>query len=153
MRPRLLLLEPDAAFRLALIAALREAFDVSVPNRDDDLLRLARALRPDVALFAAGDRQRGEAMRLSRVLKTDVRSVPALGLYTHRGERGPSAAAVKDVAADGFLPSVVEPGALLPFAVALARGEVVLPNPWPDTAPLGLRRVLTRLLGRLGSSG
>lgn len=148
MRPRLLLIEPDLAFRLGAIVALRGAFDVQVPDRPDDILRLARAQRPDVALFAAGNQQRREAVRLSRVLKTDVRMVPALGLYTHTGERGPSATAVLDVAADGFLHDVGEPSALLAFGLALARGERLIPHPWPEGRQTGLRKLLTRLVGR-----
>lgn len=148
MRPRLLLIEPDPAFRLGAIAALRDAFDVQVPDRPDDILRLARGQRPDVALFAAGDHQRREAVRLARVLKTDVRMVPALGLYTHPGQRGPSAAAVADVGADGFLHDVDAPGALLAFALALAHGEKPIPHPWPEGRHSGLRKLLTRIAGR-----
>ncbi len=148
MRPRLLFLESDPAFRLGVIAALRDAFDIQVPDRADDILRLARAQRPDVALLAAGDRQRRETMRLTRVLKTDVRMVPALGLYTRAGETGPSAAAVLDVAADGILHHVEAPPALLPFALALGRGERMHPAVWPDGSPSPLRRLLNRLGGR-----
>ena len=122
MRPRLLLLEPDAAFRLGAISALREAFEVSVPEPGEDPLRFARATRPEVALLASGDRQRVEALRIARVLKTDVRAVPGLGLYARRGERGPSGPAFHDVAADGYFPELDDPAALVAFAIALGRG-------------------------------
>ena len=104
MRPRLLLLDADAAFRLRAIAELREAFELTVPAAGDDPLRVARAVRPDVALFAAGGRARVDALRLTRVLKTDVRVVPAIGLYARPGEELPSEAAVRAAQADGFLP-------------------------------------------------
>lgn len=148
MRLRLLLHDPDAAFRLRGIAALRDRFEVTVAQPGDDVIRVARAVRPDVALLAAGGRARVEALRLARVLKTDVRVVPALGLYTRPGEALPSEAAVLAAHADGLLPAVVEAEALVVFAEAIARGEARLPSPWPSGHLGPVRRLLTRVLGR-----
>ncbi len=148
VRPRLLLVDSDAAFRLRAIGALSERFDVTVPSPGEDVVRLARAVRPDVGCFACGGRSRVEALRLARVLKTDVRIVPSLGFYARNGESVPSRAAVEAVHVDGLLPGVEESAALLSFAEALLSGAHVMPEPWPADAPGPVRRLLTRLLGR-----
>lgn len=147
VRPRLLLHDPDAAFRLRAIGALREEFEVTAVQPGDDVIRLARALRPDVALLAAGGRARVDAIRLTRVLKTDVRVVPGMGLYTHPGEEPPTEAAVRTAQADGMLFEVSTGPPLLAFAQALARGERPLPQPWPGRSSGPLRRLVSRVLG------
>lgn len=148
MRPRLLLVDSDAAFRLRAIGALRERFEVTVPGPGDDVVRLARAVRPDVGCFACGGPSRVEALRLARVLKTDVRIVPSLGFYTRGGESPPSRAAIEAVHVDGLLPGLEDPAALLSFAEALLAGERQMPDPWPTVTAGSVRRLLTRLLGR-----
>jgi hypothetical protein len=55
---------------------------------------------------------------------------------------------VAEVGVEGFLPGAGTPIDLLPFALALARGERRFPDPWPSTPQDGVRRILTRLLGR-----
>jgi DNA-binding NarL/FixJ family response regulator len=146
--PRLLLVDPDTAFRLRAIALLTGRFELSIPAHGDDPLRAARTDRPDIALLAAGDRSRAAAIRLARVLKTDVRAVPAIGLYTRPGEAGPSAAAFAATGAEGFLASTDDPAALLAFAEALARGERPAPAPWPGASAGPVRRLLGKMLGR-----
>lgn len=148
MRPRLLLVDSEAAFRLRAIGALSERFDVTVPGPGDDVVRLARAVRPDVGCFACGGRSRVEALRLARVLKTDVRIVPSLGFYIRSGEGAPSRAAVESVHVDGLLPGAEDLAALVSFAEALLSGARLMPEPWPAEAPGPIRRLLTRLLGR-----
>lgn len=112
------------------------------------MVRLARAVRPDVGCLACGGRSRVEALRLARVLKTDVRIVPSLGFYTRTGESPPSRAAVESVHVDGLLSGAEDPAALLSFAEALLSGARIMPEPWPPQAPGPVRRLLTRLLGR-----
>jgi hypothetical protein len=146
VRLRLLLVDPDAAFRLRGIAALRLPFDVTVPQPGDDVIRVARAVRPDVGLFAAGGRARVEALRLTRVLKTDVRVVPAIGLYGRTGEAPPPEAAVHAAHADGFLPNAEDMAAFLGFAQVLSEGRQAFPEPWPAPARGPVHRVLNRLL-------
>lgn len=141
---RLLLLEADHTFRLRLVAALRERFDLAVPTPEEDPLRFARAARPDLALLAAGDRSRAQAIRLARVLKTDIRVVPAVALYCRPGEDGPSAAAFATTGADGYAADVESPEALLVLLSALERGEHPIPQPWPRPG----RSVVGRLLAR-----
>ncbi len=146
-RRRLLLVDPDLPFRLRAIATLAEAFEVTVPAVGDDVVRLARAVRPEVALFASGGRLRVDAMRVTRVLKTDVRVVPTIALYSRRGEALPPRPGLLAVLVDAYLPDA-GPDDLGPFAEALGRGERPWPDPWPDTDPGLLRRALTRVLGR-----
>lgn len=147
MRQRLLIIDADAGFRLKLITRLRDTFDASAPAPGEDVVKLARTLRPDVALFAAGGRHRVEALRVARVLKTDVRVVPHLGFYSRPGEDPPPRAAVEAVLVDGYLPDATADG-LAAFVAALTAGAPVLPDPWPSPAPGALRRALTRVLGR-----
>ena len=142
-----MIVDGDAAMRLRLIAALSADYELVVPSPGDDPLRVARSSRPDLVLVAAGDGARAAALRLCRVLKTDVRTVPAIGLYARHGEDFPSAAAATTALVDGFLLHAGEPEPVLAFAGALARGDRAFPSPWPDPAPSRLRRVLTRLLG------
>lgn len=147
MRQRLLIVDADAGFRLGAIARLREHFDASAPAPGDDVVKLARALRPEVALFAAGGRHRVEALRAARVLKTDVRVVPHLGFYSRPGEEPPPRAALEAVLVDGYVPDA-DADALAAFVAALAAGARPWPEPWPTASPGPLRRVLTRVLGR-----
>ena len=142
---RLLLVEADHTFRLRLVALLSGRFEVLVPPHGEDPLRLARATRPEVALIAAGERARGPALRLARVLKTDVRAIPALGLYTRPGEESPSAAAFASCGAEGFAGSVAEPEVLVAFLDALLRGEHPIPSPWPPVGPTRLSRLFRKL--------
>ncbi|MSQ00879.1 MAG: hypothetical protein EXR71_03175 [Myxococcales bacterium] len=147
LRRRLLLVDPDLAFRLRAIATLAEEFDVTVPVAGDDIIRLARATRPELALFAAGGRLRVEAMRVTRVLKTDVRVVPTVAFYSRTGESPPPRAGLIAVMVDAYLPDA---GAddLGPFAHALGSGERPMPEPWPAVGTSRLRRALTRILGQ-----
>ncbi len=147
MPTRLMIVDSDAATRLRLIAALSADYELVVPAPGDDPLRMARSSRPDIVLVAAGGGARGVALRLCRVLKTDVRTVPAIGLYARRGEEFPSAAAAATAMVDGFCLHEGDAAALLSMARALGRGERPLPTPWPDASTSSLRRVLNRLLG------
>ncbi len=148
MRPRLLLVEPDAAFRLRAIGVLRESFEVTVPAPGEDVVRLCRATRPEVGCLNCGGRNRVEALRLARVLKTDVRIVPALGFYARTGEGVPSRAALESVLGDGLLAAADDPEALLAFAQALLAGAHPMPDPWPVAPPSLLRRAVSRILSR-----
>ena len=150
MRPRLLLVDSEASFRQRAIGALSERLAVTVPAPGEDVVRLARAVRPDVGCFACGGRSRVEALRLARVLKTDVRIVPSLGFTLRSGEGAPSRAAVESVHVDGLLLGAEDPAALVSFVEALLSGAHVMPEPWPAEAPGSVRRLLTRLLGRGG---
>ncbi len=147
LRRRLLLVDPDLAFRLRAVATLSVGFDVTVPAAGDDVVRLARATRPELALFASGGRLRVDAMRVARVLKTDVRIVPTIAFYSRRGESAPPRAGLTAVLVDAYLPDA---GAddLCPFAEALVRGERPMPEPWPPDETGPFRRALTRVLGR-----
>ncbi|MBM4366920.1 MAG: hypothetical protein FJ102_11975 [Deltaproteobacteria bacterium] len=147
MPTRLMIVDSDAATRLRLISALSADYELVVPAPGDDPLRVARSSRPDVVLIASGGGARGLALRLCRVLKTDVRTVPAIGLYARRGEDFPSAAAAVTAIADGFCLHDGDAAPLLDFARALGRGEHPVPSPWPEAPPSPLRRALTRLLG------
>ncbi len=147
MKPRLLIVDADPAFRLRLITVLQPVFETLVPGPGDDVVKLARSARPEVALMAAGGRHRVEALRVARVLKTDVRIVPALAFYSRPGEAPPPRPAVEAVLVDGYLPDA-EAETLAAFAAALARGEHPFPVTWPTPAAGPVRRALTRLLGR-----
>jgi hypothetical protein len=146
VRPPLLLVDADAARRLRLITALCADYEVIVPAPGEDPLRLARGSRPEVCLLAVGGGARSPALRLCRVLKTDVRSVPAVGLYAPVDELGPSAAAVHAALADGYCASG-DSRAILAFTGRLRAGERPLPEPWPEPPRGPVRRALNRLLG------
>lgn len=141
---RVLIVEADHTFRLRLVALLSERFELLVPPTGEDPLRLARSARPDLALLASGDRARGPAVRLARVLKTDVRTVPSIGLYLRPGQHGPSAAAFASTGADGFAADV-DADAVVALLDALVRGERPIPVPWPPPP----RSLLGKLLGRV----
>lgn len=150
MRPRLLIVDQQPALRVRLVAALSADFELVVPAPGDDPLRLARSSRPDIVLLASGGGARGAALRLARVLKTDVRAVPRLGLYAVAGHDGPSEAAFTASLADGFCATADDPASVLRFAAALARGESPRPQPWPAPSGGPWRRLLERWIGARG---
>lgn len=119
-----------------------------MPAPGEDVVRLCRATRPEVGCLNCGGRNRVEALRLARVLKTDVRIVPALGFYARTGEGVPSRAALESVLGDGLLAAADDPEALLAFAQALLAGAHPMPDPWPVAPPSLLRRAVSRILSR-----
>jgi len=90
---------------------------------------------------------RAAALRLCRVLKTDVRAVPWVGLYARDGEAFPSEAAFVAALADGFCLVGTEVDHLVRFASALAAGTHPRPRPWPAARTPRWKRVLDRLGG------
>ncbi len=143
---RVLLIEADHTFRLRLVGMLSERFELVVPPAGEDPLRLARSSRPDIALIAAGERARPQAIRLARVLKTDVRAVPRIGLYIRPEQDGPSAAAFASTGAEGFAANV-DADAVVALLDALLRGERPLPTPWPRPQRSLAARIVERLRG------
>lgn len=147
MRLRLSIVDNDAALRLRLIAALSADYELVVPAPGDDPLKVARSSRPDIVLIASGGGARAAALRLCRVLKTDVRAVPWVGLYARDGEAFPSEAAFVAALADGFCLVGTEVDHLVRFASALAAGTHPRPRPWPAARTPRWKRVLDRLGG------
>ena len=147
MRLRLSIVDDDTARRLRLIAALSAAYELVVPSPGDDPLKVARASRPDIVLIASGGGARAGALRLCRVLKTDVRAVPWVGLYAREGEEFPSEAAFVAALADGFCLVGAEADPVTRLAAALAAGERPRPAPWPVARTPRWKRVLDRLGG------
>lgn len=141
---RVMLVEADHTFRLRLAGILSERFELLIPPAGEDPLRLARSSRPDVALLAAGERARAQAIRLARVLKTDVRVVPRIGLYTRPGQDGPSAAAFASTGAEGFA-AAVDAEAVVTLLDAMLRGERPIPTPWPPRQRSLAARIVDRI--------
>ena len=144
--PRVLLVEADHTFRLRLVGLLSERFDLVVAPPGEDPLRHARAERPDCALLSVGARSRPAAIRLARVLKTDVRTVPLVGVYARPGEYGPSAAAFASCGADGYVAGA-DADDVIRFLDALLRGERPLPVPWPANRQSVGVRLFHRIFG------
>jgi hypothetical protein len=100
-RPRLLLLEPDLAVRLALLPHLHAHWRVDTPETARDAMRHLRAHPPVLAAVGVCGRLDGlrrgagmnaprEAVTLAVQLRTDLRPVEAVVLYGHApGARAP----------------------------------------------------------------
>lgn len=122
-RDTLLLVDPAPRSRLPLVAALKDAWTVAVPDAGEEPVRRARRDRPTVVLLVV---QRGELQRMqrtARILKTEAGRPPPVGLLDPgRRVRDPRAL-LEACDADGYLGGAAPPDAIRAFARAVAAGE------------------------------
>lgn len=88
MRPRVLILDSDTASRLALVATLRDRFQVLPPDSTQPAVRRVRAEQPALVLVVLGRRRDPHPLRTARVLKTDARP-PSVGVIDPWGKARP----------------------------------------------------------------
>jgi len=86
VKPKVVLIEPKAHRRLALVSALREHFDVVPMSTFDGALRHIRTLRPALVLIGLGWRT-SPGLRLARQIKTDAGSTSKVLLIDWPGRR------------------------------------------------------------------
>lgn len=142
MKPRLLLVDERAARRLSAVAALSARFEVVPVGDGEDPLRAARSHRPDLAIVVVARRKPEMSLRLCRMLRTDLRPVPCVGLVDPGPTPRPAAEVQLHWLADGYLAMACSPEELLAFGDALWRGE----RPCVEAPPAGrVRRMLSRL--------
>lgn len=149
MRPRLLLVDDDATWRLRLVGPLSVTFDVVPVGRGEDPVKAARQSRPDLAVLAVHHARPESTLRLSRVLRTDVRPVARIALYDDR----PPAFRIHEVqnngVVDGYIAPVERPEEVVALAEAVWRGEhPFLQRGNPATGTVG--RLLRRLVRSTG---
>lgn len=85
MRPRVLILDSDTTSRLALVAALRDSFQVLPHDSSQPAVRRVRAEQPVLVLVVLGRRRDLHPLRTARVLKTDARP-PSVGVIDPWGK-------------------------------------------------------------------
>ena len=142
-RPSLLLVDPAPRSRLPLVAALSDAWVVSVPDPGEQPVRRARRDRPAVVLLVV---HRGELQRMqrtARILKTEAGRPPPVGLLEPRRRIRDPQALIDACGADGYLGGTVDPLEVLAFAQAIADGESPIRSLGTPPGPL-LARLLKR---------
>lgn len=140
-RPVLLLAESHVARRLALVVALRDSFDVRTADEDGELLRMTRALRPDLVIIGVDPLRAGRSLRTARLLRSEP-TAPRVGLL-HPGARRPKPDEVlRESLANGYMGGDAEPARVCAWALRLARGEDAV-----EIAPSSGRSWLRRVLG------
>lgn len=140
-RPRVLVVDATPAQRLRVVAALSAGFEPAALADGEDPLRTARAKRPDLVLFALDRADVDQVLRYCRTLRTDIRPIERVAVYTRGQPPRPSETILETWKADGLLAGTVDEVA--DFAWAVLRGE--RPVRVAQTGPLG------RLIGRIRS--
>ena len=149
MKPRLLLVDEDATWRLRLVGALSSSFEVFPVSHGDDPVKLARLHRPDIALIAVHHTRPEASLRLCRILRTDVRPIGKLALYDDRLPFFRIHEVQNQGIVDGYLAPVTTGEEVVELAAAVWRGEhPFLQRGDPAVGPLGrLWRRVVRTTG------
>ncbi len=143
-KKKLLIVDDDPRRRLVVVSVLSRRFDVFPLPGGEDPLRAARSRRPDLVLFALDKRNVDDVLRYCRTLRTDVRPIDRVAVYT-TGRPVRTTEIVCDLwRADGHLAGVIDGARIDAFVDALMRGERPVSLP-PDGGVFG--RVLDRLRG------
>jgi DNA-binding NarL/FixJ family response regulator len=145
VKTRLLLVDTDTRSRLSLAARLAEHYSVISCGPGEDALKLARQHQPSLALVVLPDGAGDEALRLCRMLKTDLSPVRWVGLRARGG--APQVETLQSLwLVDGYLGAEASDSALLQLLAEMQRGEK--PAIGHLEARSGLRARLRRLLNR-----
>jgi len=141
----LMLVDPAPRSRLPLVAALRDAWAVIIPEPDEAPVRRARKERPALVLLVIHRGELQRMQRLARQLKTEGGTPPPVGLLDPRGRVQDARALLEACGAEGYLGGPPTTERVRAFAVALAAGE----RPFdPGEATRGPRGLLGRLFSR-----
>ena len=142
---RLLLIDEDPRQRLLLTAFLSPHYQVEGPGPGEDPLKAARVIRPDLALLSLHRHRPDAALKLCRLLKTDLSPVRWVGIYGS-GSGPPPEEVLGPWMADGYLGGPPNAPRLLQFLEAMGRGDQPCISPPPP--PSGwLRQWVHRLTG------
>ena len=140
-----MLVDSSPRSRLPLVAALRGAWTLSIPEPDEAPVRRARKERPAVVLLVVHRGELQRMQRLARQLKTEAGTPPPVGLLDPRTRVRDARALLDACGADGYLGGAPTTERVQGFASALAAGE--LPFDPGDAGP-GPRGLLGRLFSR-----
>lgn len=140
-RPRVLVVDATPNQRLRVVAALSSTFEPLPLADGEDPLRTARAKHPDLVLFALDRADVDQVLRFCRTLRTDIRPVGRVAVYTRGQPPRPIETILETWRADGVLAGAVDE--IASFSEAVLRGE--RPVRVVEGGPLG------RLIGRLRS--
>lgn len=118
----MLLAEPEAAPRVALIAALRSEFEVLVVEPGQDPLPLARSLEPSLVVLGVARAQPLRVLRACRAIKTEL---PRLRVGVLNGPGVPVEVEVmtRHYLADGVIVGPTDPEAVRIWVRRLLAGE------------------------------
>lgn len=139
-RPSLLLVAPDPARRLGLVATLRDAFRVLPDDPSRTAVRRARDLRPGLVLIVLSPPSVRSSLTLCRALKTDRTPVP-VAVFDPLGAS--DLATLDPAGADGVLRGEPPPGVLEAWALDVHHGRGRI-----EEHPVPRRGLLRRLFGR-----
>lgn len=142
-QPQILVVDASPRFRLRVVSALTGPFQVESLPGGDDALRVARARRPELVLFAMDRANADDVLRMCRTLRTDVRPIERVAVYAHGRPPRPVDVVIDGWRADGYLAGDLDAPALLAFAEALLRGERTV------SVPEAADGILGRLADRL----
>ena len=132
VRPAAVVVDARAHRRIALIDRLRADFDPDGLQPGPEVQRALRARRPDLVLVLAVPSALGEAGRLCRWLKTDLKPVQCVAIVNQDGARqDPEAVLGRDLA-DGYWEGGGTPEEIAAFArdAWLGRRPVVTRPRW-----------------------
>ena len=122
-RPRVLVADFMNHRRLALLAALQPAFDPEPPPPGVDLLRHARASRPDMAVLFVHPWRPQKALKQCRWLKTDLHPIERVAVVNLDGPPRDPADVLEGYQADGYWQGGATPEEVAAFLVRVWRGE------------------------------
>ena len=129
-RPRVIYSEPDDAFRMAAINALRDRFELITIASGLDPVRKAREEGPEMVLISvAGNPER--ALRACRLLKAEL-DPPTVGVLNLQWARLTSGEVMEGSGADGYLLGRPDLGVFDEWVVGVYSGErpiITLPRP------------------------
>ena len=140
-RPRVLVVDATPNQRLRVVAALSSAFEPLPLGDGEDPLRVARAKRPDLVLFALDRADVDQVLRFCRTLRTDIRAIERVAVYTRGQPPRPVTTILETWRADGVLAGDVGP--IAEFAESVLRGE----RPVRVVEAGALGRLVARLRG------
>ena len=144
--PHVLVVDESPRVRLRAVAALAGPFEVEPLPTGEDALRVARARRPELVLFAIHRANADDVLRMCRTLRTDVRPIERVGVYAVGRPPRPADVVMEAWRADGYLAGEWDGAALRAFVEAVLRGERPVRLPPADDGVLG--RLVGRLRGR-----
>ncbi len=146
--PLLLVACADPARRLSLIASLRDVATLRSVSEGEDLLRLARSMRPDGILLAGGGPQGLELLRQAQRLRTDLAPFPRVGVLLYSAEAPPVEVARAHLVT-GYLAGEVDDAATPEFARAVLRGDAPFRRSEVGATQGKVKATLSRILHRL----
>ncbi len=134
--PRVLLFEPDIARRLSLVDALRERYEIALPEAGAAPVRAVRATRPHLVLLAMQPGNVHATPRACRAIKSEPHA-PRVGIVGRKDGGFSAAQLLAHYQADGVMWGDPDRAALFAWLDRMEQGDQPIADHRPAEGLLG----------------